>query len=323
MKDIAASVKILAVGFLTGLMISCSGSKPAVSAAVVEPARNAFHLEAGFWNQWGDGLAEVSSYELTYPRYGKLRNGVAVTVFVSESFSYESRVKADAGNHAPADVFPVMKLNVIEDFQTGIYDYNEQTSAFLALDAVGKQAAGVLTKVSFSSQEWCGHSWMQWLRTPAGLAFSGHSYFDGEADRAMTLSAPEAGVAEEQLPFWARGMAEPKLYPGEFRTVRLLPSLQNQRHSHRNPEWTDAKLTRDAKVVDGVETWRVEIPGGATTTYSVEQAAPRKILQWQSSTGESAKLIKSVRLKYWELNRPGGESELQKLGLSKRPAKTT
>ena len=157
-------------------------------------------------------------------------------------------------------MFSHLQANALLKRTTCIYDYNEQTSAFLALATAAKQAAGVFTKVSFSSQEWCGHSWMQWLRTPAGLAFSGHSYFDGEAGRAMTLSAQEAGVAEEQLPFWARGMAEPKLAPGEFRTVRLLPSLQNQKHSHRNPEWTEAKLTRDANSVNGVETWRVENP---------------------------------------------------------------
>jgi hypothetical protein len=33
-------------------------------------------------------------------------------------------------------------------------------------------------------------------------------------------------------------------------------------------------------------------------------------------------LIKSVRMKYWGMNGPGGESELRRLGLSLRPKRT-
>ena len=29
--------------------------------------------------------------------------------------------------------FPVMKLNLIKDYQTGIYDYNDMLSAFVSL----------------------------------------------------------------------------------------------------------------------------------------------------------------------------------------------
>src|SRR5690348_13231592 len=84
-------------------------------------------FDAAFWKQWGDGRAELSGYDLTFPRYGQLRRGVAVTVFVTETFSNSLRVKADPGKHPPADEFPVMKLNLVEDYQTGIYDYNDMT----------------------------------------------------------------------------------------------------------------------------------------------------------------------------------------------------
>lgn len=109
-------------------------------------------MDRTFWSDWGDGQAEISAYELTYPRYGALRSGVAVAIFVTEPFSYEARVKADPGKHAPGDVFPVIKLNLVQDFQTGIYDYNEQTSSYLSLRSLNSPAA-TSTKVSFSSQE--------------------------------------------------------------------------------------------------------------------------------------------------------------------------
>lgn len=63
-------------------------------------------MDRTFWSHWGDGQAEISAYELTYPRYGALRSGVAVAIFVTEPFSYEARVKADRGKHAPGDRLP-------------------------------------------------------------------------------------------------------------------------------------------------------------------------------------------------------------------------
>ena len=52
-----------------------------------------------------------------------------------------------------------------------------------------------------------------------------HSYFDGDADRQRNLDYPAAGVAEDTLWQWARGMAAPALVPGESRTVPFLPAL--------------------------------------------------------------------------------------------------
>jgi len=70
------------------------------------------------------------------------------------------------------------------------------------------------------------------------------------------------------------------------------------------------------------ETWRAVVDQGPSITFFVEQQSPHRILEWRSTSGESAKMIKSTRLKYWEMNRPSGESELQKLGLSRRPSRT-
>src|SRR6476646_3754549 len=75
-----------------------------------------------FQKHWYDGKAELAGYELTIPRYGQTRKGEAVTIFVYEPFSNSARVKADPGKHPATDEFPVMKLNLVEDFATGVYD---------------------------------------------------------------------------------------------------------------------------------------------------------------------------------------------------------
>ena len=66
------------------------------------------------------------------------------------------------------------------------------------------------------------------------------------------------------------------------------------------------------------ETFTARFPDGFSRTYYVESAAPRRILKWTTSEGESAQLLGSDRLKYWEMNKEGGEAALAKLGLRRR-----
>jgi hypothetical protein len=184
-------------------------------------------MDSSFWQTWGDGQAELTSYRLQFPRYGAARPGTAVAIFVTENFSRKSRVKTDATPEASPDAFPVMKLNLVEDFQTGIYDYNVMTSTFVALRPVEGRAEGYPTKVSFGSQEWCGHVYQQLLFGQHAVSSSMHSYFEGEADLRAELPSPRNGVVEDALLHWARGMAQPMLKPGETRSVPFLPSLKS------------------------------------------------------------------------------------------------
>jgi hypothetical protein len=273
-----------------------------------------------FWKYWGDGKAELDGYALTQPRYGQLRQGTAVLIFVTEDFSDSLRVKADPGRHPPPDVRPVLKLNFVRDFQTGIYDYNIMTSTFL-----DTERAFAPLKVSFSSQEWCGHVYQQLLLRGGRLVGESHSYFDGEADAALELPFPAGGLLEEQIPVLVRGLRGDLLGPGESRTVPFLPSALRARLEHRRQEWREATLRRSAGAsatpsalgkLDAF-TITVEEKDGPTTTWTVEAAAPHRLLGWKSSTGEAGRLLGSTRLAYWELHDNGGERYLKELGLRK------
>jgi hypothetical protein len=165
---------------------------------------------------------------------------------VTETFSNSLRVKADPGKHPATDEFPVMKLNLVEDYQTGIYDYNDMTSSFVALAAVNGRPAGAPAKISFSSQEWCGHTFQQLLFDTHAIRATTHSYFDGEADRQSELNYPTGGLSEDALLLWARGQAGPRIAPGERREVELLGSLQASRQGHVPLSWQHATLSRSS-----------------------------------------------------------------------------
>lgn len=280
-------------------------------------------MDAAFWKTWGDGQAELTSYALRFPRYGSIRKGTAVAIFVTENFSNSQRVKTDATPEKSADAFPVMKLNLVEDFQTGIYDYNVMTSTFIALRPIDGRAEGSPAKISFSSQEWCGHVYQQLLFGQNAVSSSLHSYFEGEADAQTNLPSPRNGVTEDALLLWARGMAEPVLKPGETRSVPLLPSLKSARFQHRPLGWREARLSRREQpetvtVPAGTfaaEVFEAEIQGGPTRRIFVEKTSPRRVLQWQSTDGEFAVMVRSMRARYWEQNDLAGEAKLAELGL--------
>jgi hypothetical protein len=296
--------------------------------AAVSLAASLPSYDQAFWSTWGDGQAELAGYDLTIPRYNQPRHGVAITVFVTETFSNSIRVKADPGKHPASDEYPVMKLNLVKDYQTGIYDYNEMTSSFVALQPVNGRAAGSPTKISFSRQEWCGLTYHQLLFDAKAIRAVRHSYFDGDADRQRELDYPADGVAEDGLMLWARGIGAPALAPGESRSVPLLPSLPSLKGI--DATWITATLSRSAKsqsltVPAGtftVEAMTVRTSGNQMRTFYVEQAAPHRLVKWETSAGERGELLKSDRMKYWQMNGEGYEKALSRIGLTRRPPRT-
>jgi hypothetical protein len=302
---------------------SCSQSPPLPNREAKE-ARTPYGPE--FWEDWGDGYAEVSTYQLVIPRYGEPREGESILIFVSETMSERQRVKADPGRNPKADEFPVMKLNWQKNFQTGMYDYSEMTSSFLGLKPMAGRPAGVLAKTSFSRQEWCGHMFAQALFDASKVRISGTSYFDGDSDLGQTLPYQAEGLSEDALAFWVRGMAGPALQPGESKSVPFLTSLRSARDAHQPMAWSRINLTRSQttqKLESGagefeVETFSAQLANGKGFVYFVEKDAPHRIIRWQFTSGETAELVASDRLKYWELNIPGGEEALRPLGLEPR-----
>ena len=51
-----------------------------------------------FKDYWYAGKAEITSYKLEQSRYGELRDGKAVLVYVTEPFLPKAQVKADQKN---------------------------------------------------------------------------------------------------------------------------------------------------------------------------------------------------------------------------------
>ena len=295
----------------------------AVSSAAA-PAKPTFE------SHWQDGKAELAGYRYHVGRYGEERTGQAVVITVTEPFSESKHVKVDDANARPADTFEALKVNVVRDFQTGIYDYNTMTSVFVR----SRDFSPV--KVTFTSAEWCGMVYEELDFRPRGVRQWLRSYFEGEsADR--TLPAMKGGISGDQLFVLVRGLRGDYLKPREPRRVTLLPSAIDRRLGHRPLAWTGATITRSAaperiRVPAGTfaaNVYRVASGDQRVTTFWVEAAYPHRIVKWESGWGlgerrtneprESAELLGSARLPYWQLHGNGEENYLKTLGLKPLP----
>ena len=268
----------------------------------------------GFWDTWGDGKGELDAYRLVTPRYGAPRTGYALHVFVTETFTDAQRVKSDGGHR---DEFPVLKLNELRRFQTGIYDYSLMTSTFVPLD--GRLGVGQPTKVAFSAQEWCGTVFEELLVDPGSARRRRHSYFDGEGDVDDRIALPSGAILADTLPIVVRGIVGPTPV-GDH---PVFPTVAAERLGHngltaQNGTLTVATSIGSTTVPAGTFPTRavtLQTADGGRTTWQVEEAASHRIVAWERSDGEHAELVGSTREPYWQEHDPGGEVFLEKLGL--------
>jgi len=265
---------------------------------------------------WHDGKAEINGYRLTVSRYGQERDGKAVLIYVTEPFSESKRVKVNDWHKNPDDTFDALKLNLVRDFQTGVYDYNTMVSVFV------RSADFSPVKVTFTSSEWCGQVYEELLFHPDRIIGHYFSYFEDESGpRDIEMAAD--GVAEDNLFILLRGLRGDYLEPGDKTEVLMLPGVYFGRLSHQTPDWVETEIKREKKnktikVPAGeFETMLYEIKtaDGRKGLFYIEEHYPHRIIRWEMSPDVKAELTGSERLQYWKLNQNGNDSYLKKLGL--------
>ena len=260
---------------------------------VVKPKKK---LSKEFKAYWYAGDAEITSYKLEQARYGELREGKAVLIYVTEPFLSKEQVKADG--HKP-DNIPVLKLNATKNYLTGIYPYSIMGSTFYPVH--DNQHA---VKTSLSMQEWCGHVYTQ-LNNREQFEFTSHSYFEGEADQTKTL---EKTVLENEI--WNRIRINPKDLPiGE---LDIIPSLEYFRLKHIPIQSFTAMATMETQ--GDLNTYTIAYKGtNRKLSINFNAAFPYEIQGWteefKSGFGANAKTmvskgskLKTLKTPYWRQN---------------------
>ena len=79
----------------------------------------------------------------------------------------------------------VVKLNMIQQIPTGLYDYFQMASIFF------DRSTGRILKYTMSSQDGCGNTFMEYRRREGKHLFHYHSYFDDQGDSETILEDGE------------------------------------------------------------------------------------------------------------------------------------
>jgi hypothetical protein len=255
-------------------------------------------LSQTFKDYWYAGEAEITSYKLEQARYGEMRSGNAVLVFVTEDFLPEAQVKAD--NYNDGNI-PILKLNATKKFNTGIYPYSIMQSTFYPV--ANNQHA---IKISASVQEWCGHVYTQ-LNNRSQFEITSHSYFQGEADQSLKI---EKSWTENEL--WTKLRIDPKTLP--VGDISVIPSLEFTRLKHKDIKAYNAF----ANMKNGTYTLNYpELNRTLKINFSTE--FPYDILGWeetiQSGFGNAAQTLitkatklETIKSAYWNKNSNDDES---------------
>ncbi len=294
-------LKIFVVFIFGTLFYGCISSDEKQKSEIqsnIEPQKTEINrtISKEFKNYWYAGIAEITSYQLVQERYGELRKGIAVTIFVTEDFLADAQVKA---NNPTFNDIPVLKLNATKNFNTGIYPYTIMSSTFSPVNT----SAHAL-KISNTVQEWCGQTFMQ-LNNRSKFEITSHSYFEGESDQ--NLSLPKTWLENE---FWNLIRINPEELPtGD---ISVIPSFEfiSLRHKEIKAYPAFASL----KQGDSISSFSLNYPDlKRELILYFNSKFPYEIEKWEETNASSkadtlqlkttATKIKSIRTAYWEQNR--------------------
>ena len=288
---------VITIAIINGCNNSAKASEPTRPVAKLPDntsSKKTIPLTSEFKKYWYGGKAEISSFELEQVRYGEIRKGNAVQVFVTEPFLADKQVKA---NYSNPDNIPVLKLNSTKKFLTGIYPYSIMTSTFSPV----KQPGHAL-KVSNSVQEWCGQVYTQ-LNNRDSFEVLSHSYFESEGDQNLRL---EKTVLEDEI--WNMIRMRPDSLPvGDFEAI---PAMEYLRLNHKDIQAYEVNASMN--VSEGIVNYSLDYPQlGRSLEISFSQDFPHQIEGWTESINRGsgsgtltskALRIKTIKTAYWRQN---------------------
>lgn len=254
----------------------------------------------------GEG-AEITSYKLTQARYGELREGEAVTIFVSEPFSPSKNTKAD-GKYT--DNVSVLKCNFTKRFDTGIYPYTMMNSTFYPFENYDYSL-----KVSTTVAEWCGHVYME-LRNKKKFEIENHSYFEGES---FDTEFPKNLLEDD---FWSKIRLNPEAIV--LGKQKMIPSFFYMRLLHKEAKAYDCEVSLNKNTTNKLV---INYPGlNRKLEIEFEVNSPYNILGWKETYPDgfdsnakmletTGTLINSIRSKYWEKHSNSDHDLRKELGL--------
>jgi hypothetical protein len=241
-------------------------------------------------NYWYQGKAELTTYNVEQERYDEIRVAEQVNIFVTEDFSANKQIKMDNPAANPADRVPMLKLNTVRKFKTGIYDYSLMQSVFTPMD-IEKRTL----KTTCSIQDWCGHIFTQLNWKNEVYQVQELSYFESDGDKEKSV---KADLLEDEI--WTKLRLNPESF--SEKEYNVIPASFYCRLKHQPLQAQKAKITiqKQAKS-DELRLDYINIERSLVIQY--ENTAPYRILSWmeidKGKTTSKGTLKKIMMSDYW------------------------
>ncbi|MBK9271671.1 MAG: hypothetical protein IPM48_08725 [Saprospiraceae bacterium] len=248
---------------------------------------------------WFDGKAELNSFQLLQARYGEIRRGEAMMIFVSEDFSRKKQVKLDQSSDNNKDQIKILKLNMTKRFHTGIYPYSLMLSVF---SPINHAESLYPLKIAGTVSEWCGQIFTQFNQKSDHYLIRSFSYFESEADQEIKQPViwTEDGI-------WNLIRIHPDGLPlGE---IKMIPGVFYTRLKHHKSEAVTALCSLQKNDI-GVGIYTIKFPDfKRTLEIQFTNSAPYPIIGWKESYLDgkeelttTAVLKQRTKKDYWNLN---------------------
>jgi len=227
-------------------------------------------------SKWYEGKAEINVYDLQQNRYNNTHDGEAVMIFVTEDFLSDKQVKND--NYTQKNSVPILKNNQIRRFTTGLYDYSIFTSVFTKSESLDDLST---MKITTSSQDWCGQSYVQLNEASGYYRVRGFSYFENEGDTDEKI---RKHITMDEIYNLIR-IDDTQLPIGDF---KIIPSTIFHRLKHKSLKPYAAKGIKipyeGALTQQIATTYIIKIPElSLEYEYTYVNNDLRNILQWKES----------------------------------------
>jgi hypothetical protein len=239
---------------------------------------------------WGDGKAEFNIYDAQIVREGAPRPCEVLHIFVRESFDPKQFVKSDKPNQP--DAIAVLKLNQIVHLPMGLSITQQMHSSFWRVDNAQ------LLKFSLTSSDSVGNTYKEGRRDNASFAYEYHTPSDGMAVGKENVALPSNGFFYDELPWLVRTIDFQK--PSAPFEIQLAGSTINSKKDNFvfMPARVSFKSTeREIDVA-------VEHSAG-TDHFILDRDFPNLLRQWNAADGSRLKMKRSLKVAYWNYNKPG------------------
>jgi hypothetical protein len=230
---------------------------------------------------WGDGKAEFNIYDAQIVRDGAPRPCEVLHLLVREPMDPKQ----------PGAV-PVLKLNQILHLPIGLYVHQQMHSNFWRVDNAQ------LLKFSLTSSDSIGNTYKEGRRETTAFTYEYRTYSDGGTGGKENVALPANGYFYDELPWLVRTLDFQK--PSASFEVQLAGSTINSKKD--NFIFKPAKLS--VKATEREIDVAVEQAGG-TDHFILDRNFPNLLRQWNAADGTRLKMKRSLKVAYWNYNKPG------------------